>query len=162
MKAFYAGSFDPFTNGHLYVLQQAAQVFEQVILGIGCNPEKQRNFPAAQMKNLIEEVLRRENFANVKVLIYDNLTVQAAKKVGASFLVRGLRNGVDYAYEENLALINKNISGLETIYFRAGEAAHVSASSVLQLWHAGIEVQSWVPEEVAKMLQQTKLETSEQ
>lgn len=151
-KAFYAGSFDPFTNGHLYVVTQAAKVFDQVIIGIGENPEKERNFSAEIMKTAIEKVLARKNFANVKVIIYKSLTVRAAEKEGADFLVRGLRNGVDYDFEENLALINQNISGLETIYFRAGETAHVSASAVMQLWHEGVAVDNWIPEEILSCL----------
>lgn len=151
-KAFYAGSFDPFTNGHLYVVTQAAKVFDQVIIGIGENPEKERNFSAEVMKTAIEKVLMRKNFANVKVIIYKGLTVRAAEKESADFLVRGLRNGVDYDFEENLALINQNISGLETIYFRAGETAHVSASAVMQLWREGVTVDNWVPEEILTIL----------
>jgi len=153
-KAFYAGSFDPFTNGHLYVVTQAAKVFDEVIIGIGENLEKERNFSAEAMKAAIEKVLARKNFANVKVVIYKGLTVRTAEKEGAGFLVRGLRNGVDYDFEENLALINQNISGLETIYFRAGETAHVSASAVVQLWREGVAVNNWVPKEILSLLVQ--------
>ncbi len=151
-KAFYAGSFDPFTNGHLYVVTQAAKVFAEVIIGIGENPGKERNFSAEEMKVAIEKVLTRKNFANVKVVIYKGLTVRTAEKAGADFLVRGLRNGIDYDFEENLALINQNISGIETIYFRAGETAHVSASAVVQLWREGVVVNDWVPEEILAIL----------
>ncbi|MDO5561620.1 MAG: pantetheine-phosphate adenylyltransferase [bacterium] len=152
MKAFYAGSFDPFTNGHLYVLRQAAQIFDQVILGIGQNPNKKRNFSAGKMKELIEKVLKQEGLNNVSVVVYDGLTVKAAENVQAHFLIRGLRNGVDYDYEENLALINQDISGLETIYFRAGDTAHVSASGVVQLWRGGVDVKKFVPEIVYRAI----------
>ena len=152
MKAFYAGSFDPFTNGHLYVVRQAAQIFDEVIVGIGINEEKERRLAAELMRKTIERVLVREKLAKVRVVIYNGLTVQAAEKESAGFLVRGIRNGMDYDYEENLALINQNISGMETIYFRAGETAYVSSSAVMQLQRGGVAIDKWVPAEVAEIL----------
>ncbi len=156
-KAFYAGSFDPFTRGHLQVVEQAAEIFDQVIIGVGENPEKRRHFGVEEMVGVIEKVLAGRGLAEVvRAVSYSGLTVRQAEREGANYLVRGLRNGVDYDYEENLALINQNISGLKTIYFRAGETAHVSASAVVELWRGGVEVGEWVPEEVAAMMRESE------
>ncbi len=156
-KAFYAGSFDPFTNGHLYVVKQAAEIFQEVIIGIGENEQKrERNFSSSAMKLAIEEVLKRENLTDkVKVEIYQGLTVTKAREYQVDFLIRGLRNGVDYGYEENMALVNRNISNLETIYFRAGETAHVSASVVVELFVGGADISHLVPPEILHLMKQT-------
>ena len=116
--AFYSGSFDPFTNGHLHVVAKSAQLFDKVIIGIGVNPNKARKYDKDLMKSAIEKVLVRENLdSKVSVITYDNLSIDAALKVNANFLVRGIRNGMDYEYEENMASINEELSGgLDTIY----------------------------------------------
>lgn len=116
---FYAGSFDPFTNGHLHVIKVSAEIFDKVIVGIGVNSTKQRRFDKTVMKNAIENVLKAHNLTNVSVVTYSNLSVDAALEHNANFLIRGIRNGMDYDYEENIALINEEISSLDTIYVRA-------------------------------------------
>ena len=75
---FYAGSFDPFTNGHLHVITKSAQLFDKVVVGIGINPNKVRRFDNTLMQKTIEQVLIRENLTNVKVISYDNLSVDVA------------------------------------------------------------------------------------
>ena len=107
---FYAGSFDPFTNGHLHVCKVASEIFDEVIVGIGINSLKERRFDQNKMKNAIEKVLESNNLNNVKIITYSNLTVDSAIENGANFLIRGIRNGMDYDYEENIALINEEIS----------------------------------------------------
>ena len=82
----------------------------------------------------------------------DGLTVDLAKEKNAKFLVRGLRNGTDYEYEENLAIVNSKIAGVETIYFRAGETAHISSSVVMELYNYGKDITKWVPKEVLEVL----------
>ena len=123
---FYAGSFDPFTNGHLHVIEKSAELFDKVIVGIGIHPTKRRRFDKEAMKNAIEKVLERKKLDNVIVVLYDNLSVDAALQYNSTFLVRGIRNGMDYEYEENMASINKEISGLDTIYIRAGKLGNIT------------------------------------
>jgi len=153
MKAFYPGSFDPFTNGHLYVVRQAAAVFDQVIVGVGENVTKARTFPPDVMAETINQTLKLAGIANARALAYDSLTSQAAVAVGAGMLVRGLRNGVDYAFEENLASLNHKWAGLETVYFRGGEQAHISASTVMELVRFGADVSELVPAPVWALIQ---------
>lgn len=145
---FYTGSFDPFTNGHLHVVLKSAELFDKVVVGIGINPKKARRYDKDVMKKAIEEVLIREKVTNVTVISYDNLTVDAAKKYGATYLVRGIRNGIDYEYEENMASINEEISDLDTIYIRAGKLGNISSSMVVELLKYGKDVSNYLPKEV--------------
>ena len=152
MNAIYAGSFDPFTNGHLHVLTQACELFDKVYVAIAVNSEKNRRVDKDVMKEAIEKVTKNNNLNNVEVIAFDGLTVDLAQEKNARFLVRGLRNGTDYEYEENLAVVNSKISGIETIYFRAGETAHISSSSVIELYKYGKDISKWVPKEVLEIL----------
>ena len=93
---FYSGSFDPFTVGHKFVLDNARKLFDKVVIGIGVNDKKKRRFDNYKMQKAINNMIKNENMDNVTCIIYDNLTVDAAQKCGANFLVRGIRNGMDY------------------------------------------------------------------
>lgn len=152
MKAVYAGSFDPFTIGHLHVLRQAAEVFDTVYVAIAVNSEKKRRTDKEAMKSAIQRVIASNGINNAEVHVFDGLTVDFAMQKGAKFLVRGLRNGTDYEYEENLAVVNSKVSGVETIYFRAGKTAHISSSVVMELHKYGKNIDKWVPKEVLEIL----------
>lgn len=150
--AFYAGSFDPFTNGHLHVVQKSTKVFDKVIVGIGDNPDKKRRFDKELMKTVIEEILRNNNISNVEVVCYDKMTVDAAKNNNATFLVRGVRNGMDYEYEENMASVNEEVAGIDTIYIRAGKLGSISSSMVMELYENGKDVSKYLPKEVMDII----------
>ena len=115
---FFAGSFDPFTYGHLHVVKISADLFDKVIIGIGKNPTKERRFDEQVMAEGIRNVLKNNSLENVSVVIYDNLSVDTAKANNAHFLIRGIRNGMDYDFEETLASFNSEVSDIETIYIR--------------------------------------------
>ena len=149
---FYAGSFDPFTNGHLHVIEVSSRMFDKVIVGIGINTLKERRFDQTQMKEAIEKVMKANGLKNVEVIAYDKLSVDAAKEYGANFLIRGIRNGMDYDYEENIALINEEISGLDTIYVRAGKLGALSSSMVMELLKYGKDVSKLLPKEILEMI----------
>lgn len=149
---FYAGSFDPFTNGHLHVIEKSAELFDKVIVGIGIHPTKTRRFDKETMQSAIEQVLARKKLNNVIVVSYDNLSVDAALEYNSTFLVRGIRNGMDYEYEENMASINEEISGLDTIYIRAGNLGNISSSMVMELLRNGKDVAKYLPEEILALV----------
>ena len=152
MIGFYAGSFDPFTNGHLQIVKKTSECFEKVIIGIGYNPDKPTRVNKEEMKKAIEETIKEMNLTNVTVTLYDGLTVDEAKKHGADILIRGLRNGTDYQYEENIAEMNEKISGIDTCYFRAGELGYLSSSLVMELYNHNMAIDEYVPKQVAKLL----------
>lgn len=151
---FYAGSFDPFTNGHLQVIQKSAQLFDKVVVGIGVHSMKTRRFDKNKMKEAIEKVLIREKLDNVTVIAYNNLSVDVAKEHQATFLIRGIRNGIDYQEEEKIASINEEISGLDTVYVRAGSLGNLSSSMVMELLNNQKDVSKYLPPEVKAVIEQ--------
>jgi len=154
MIGFYAGSFDPFTNGHLQVVKKASKCFDKVIIGIGYNPDKKTRVEKERMKDAIEKTIRELNLTNVSVTIYTGLTVDEAIKNNSNILIRGLRNGTDYQYEENIAEINEQISGLDTCYFRAGKLGYLSSSFVMELYNNNKSIDEYVPKYVVELLKQ--------
>jgi len=154
MIGFYAGSFDPFTNGHLQVVKKASKCFDKVVIGIGYNAEKKARVEKEKMKEAIEKTIQELNLNNVSVTIYTGLTVDEAKKNNCDILIRGLRNGTDYQYEENISEINEQISGLDTCYFRAGKLGYLSSSFVMELFNNDKNIDEYVPKYVAELLKQ--------
>ena len=151
---FYAGSFDPFTTGHLHVIEKSSQLFDKVIVGIGIHPTKTRRFDKDEMQKAIKQVLIREGLNNVEIITYDNLTIDAALSHNSTFLVRGIRNGIDYEYEENMASINEELSSLDTIYIRSGKLGNISSSMVMELLRNGKDVSKYLPPEILALVTQ--------
>ena len=149
--AFYAGSFDPFTLGHLELVKQASQIFEYVIVGIGINPNKERRYKKEDMKIAIEESLIAENILNAKVVIYEGYTYEAAKENGSYFLIRGLRNETDYLYEEEIARFNDKYD-IDTIYLRAKDKGNISSSYVYNELKKGNDITTYIPDPVKKLI----------
>ena len=152
MIGFYAGSFDPFTNGHLEIVKKAASCFEKIIIGIGNNSEKMSRISREEMKKAIEKTIQEEQLKNVEVVLYNTLTGEEAQKHGAHILIRGLRNGTDYQYEENIAEMNSKIYGMDTCYFRAGDLGYISSSLVMELYKYNKPIDNYVPKHVAEIL----------
>ena len=153
---FYAGSFDPFTNGHLAIVKKASKCFEKVVIGIGYNTEKQARVDKNKMKEAIEKTIQDENLNNVDVVLYDGLTVDKAKECGCNILIRGLRNGTDYEYEENISAINEKLAQMDTCYFRAGELGYLSSSVVMEIYNCNKNIDKYVPQPVADLLYSLK------
>lgn len=151
-KGFYAGSFDPFTIGHLSVVQRSSNMFDEVVVGIGVNPDKKRRFDVEKMKEAMQQIIQRYNLTNVSIICYSKMTADVARENGATFLIRGLRNGGDYEQEENLALINEEVSGYDTVFVRAGKLGYVSSSMVMELLKYGKDVSKYLPEEVYQLV----------
>jgi pantetheine-phosphate adenylyltransferase len=164
--AIYAGSFDPITNGHLDVLQRARGLFDRIILGIGHNPDKPSLFPVEERKamacSLVDALEDDENLATVSVEAYDGLTVDFARSVGAAALVRGIRNVTDLATECQLAITNRQVADVETVFIVTGEAyAFTSSGLIRQVAGLGGDVErlsNIVPELVIERLRQLQEE----
>lgn len=152
MIGFYAGSFDPFTNGHLQIVKKAAKCFDKVIVGIGYNTEKIERLDKTRMKEAIEKTISEEHLNNVEVVLYTGLTVDKAKECNADILIRGLRNGTDYEYEENISEINEKIANMDTCYFRAGDLGYLSSSIVMELHNKDKSINKYVPQAVVDLL----------
>lgn len=156
MIGFYAGSFDPFTNGHLQIVKKASLCFEKVIIGIGCNSEKKERIDREKMKQAIIETIEQNEISNVEVMLYNGLTADKAKQMEAHMLIRGLRNGTDYQYEENISAMNEKIAGIDTCYFRAGNLGYLSSSVVMELYNNNKKIDEFVPRPVSKLLKELK------
>lgn len=151
-KAIYPGSFDPFTNGHLDIVKKASALFDEVYVVIGVNSQKHRTIPSDKMKEAIEQTLKDLQIENVTITIFDGLVAKYAKANGIRYMIRGLRNNMDYNYEENIAEVNKLINpDMEYVYFRAENVA-VSSSMVKELRSYDQDVSMYVPKAVFDIL----------
>lgn len=151
--AIYPGSFDPFTNGHLDIVRKACDIFDRVWIVIGVNAQKRRSFPADRMAEAITETLTEQGIHNFEVVICGGLVAEFARRMGTDYMIRGLRNNMDYNYEENVASVNKLINPeLEYVYFRSNNVA-VSSSMVKELHGYGKDVSAFVPAAVLSLLE---------
>ncbi|MBE7046920.1 MAG: pantetheine-phosphate adenylyltransferase [Ruminococcaceae bacterium] len=150
--AIYPGSFDPFTNGHLDMVKKGAKVFDEVHIIIGINANKKRTYDSDKMKKAIEMTLKESNITNCKVIVYEGLVAEYTRQNKVGYMIRGLRNNMDYNYEENIAEVNKLIDPkLEYVYFRADNIA-LSSSMVKELISFDKDVSKFVPEPVLKLV----------
>lgn len=151
-KAIYPGSFDPFTNGHLDMVKKACALFEEVYVVIGINAAKRRTFDSGKMILAIEKTLQSLGIHNARVCAHEGLVAEYAKQKGIHYMIRGLRNNMDYNYEENIAEVNKLINpDMEYVYFRAENVA-VSSSMVKELYSYGLDVSPYLPKPVIDIL----------
>ena len=154
---FYPGSFDPFTVGHLEIVKKASDLFDKVYVGIGINPDKKRHFDTEEMKKAIEESVKEYHLDNVEVIIYDNLTSDKVKELKADYIIRGIRNNIDYNSEETLAQINYELTnGIDTLYLRAGKYGYVSSSFVRNLMSFKKRPYDYLPMPVGELVRDGK------
>lgn len=151
--AIYPGFFDPFTNGHLDIVRKASEIFDWVYIVIGVNAEKHRSFPADRIAEAITKTLQEQKIQNCEVVIWNGLVAEFARMKNTDYMIRGLRNNMDYNYEENVASVNKLINPeLEYIYFRSNNVA-VSSTMVKELNSYGKDVSAYVPAAILDLLQ---------
>jgi len=145
--AFFPGSFDPVTRGHQNIINRAAKLFDKLIIGIGINSEKKNLFPIEQRKQWLEKIATN---GNTEVVFYQGLTIQFAKKINASYLVRGLRTAADFDFEKNIAQMNKKMeTGIETVFFLTEpQFSAITSSIVREIIRLGGDPSPFVPEEI--------------
>lgn len=136
MKAFYAGSFDPFTIGHVSIAREALEIFDELIIGVGYNESKKGEYKIEQRISHIQSIFKGNE--RVTVIGYTGLTAETAREHGAGVLVRGVRNSLDFVKEKELADINKIEFGMPTVMIPASPGLEfVSSSMVRELKHFG-------------------------
>jgi pantetheine-phosphate adenylyltransferase len=154
-RALYAGSFDPFTNGHLDVLDRALQIFDELLVAIAANPDKRAPlFTPEERVAMIEEAVR--GWRGVRVMSYTGLTVEFARAVGARTLVRGLRAYSDFDAELQLALMNRKLAPEIHTVFLPSSFSHifVSSSILKDIASHGRDIDEFVPASVARHLKE--------
>jgi pantetheine-phosphate adenylyltransferase len=154
--AVVPGSFDPVTLGHLDVIERAAGLFDELHVLVVHNPGKTALLPIAQRVSLIEQSIRDAGIqGNILVTSWSvGLLVDYCTEVGASVLIKGIRSQVDVAYETPMAIVNRDLAGVETVFLLPNPAhAHVSSSLVRQVSSLGGDVSPYVPTVVANYLQ---------
>jgi pantetheine-phosphate adenylyltransferase len=155
--AFYAGSFDPVTNGHLDVVRHACRIAERLIVAIGVHPGKTPLFAAGERADMIREefgALAGETGTVLDVVTFDDLAVSAARRHGASLFIRGLRDGTDLDYEMQLAGMNGTMAPeIATVFLPASPLVRpITATLVRQIAALGGDVTPFVPPGVARRL----------
>lgn len=154
--AVVPGSFDPVTLGHLDVIERAAHIFDEIHVLVVHNPDKTALLPVAQRVSLIEKSIRDAGIeGNIRVTSWSvGLLVDYCTEVGAAVIIKGVRSQIDVAYETPMAIVNRNLAGVETIFILPDPAhAHVSSSLVRQVAGLGGDVAPYVPKAVADFLQ---------
>ena len=153
--AFYAGSFDPVTNGHLDVVSQAFGLCDRLVVAIGVHPGKTPLFPVDERLAMVREVFEpvaKSARCELECTTFDDLTVTAAKRANATILIRGLRDGTDLDYEMQIAGMNGAMAPqIRTVFLPAAPAVRpITATLVRQIAGMGGDVSHFVPKSVAK------------
>jgi pantetheine-phosphate adenylyltransferase len=155
--ALYPGSFDPVTNGHLDVVRHAVGLCDRLVVAIGVSPSKKPLFSTEERLTMVREVLgpvASKAGCAFDCTTYDNLTVAAAQKHGATIMIRGLRDGTDLDYEMQIAGMNETMApGVHTVFIPASPAVRpITATLVRQIAAMGGDVSAFVPAAVAASL----------
>lgn len=141
--AVFPGSFDPFTKGHECVIEKAVKLFDHVIIAIGQNTTKNYLFDIEKRKAHIESIFAGHD--NVSIEGFSGLTVEFCKKIGADYIVRGLRDSKDFGYERSIAQMNFEISGIESVFFMTvPEYTAINSSIVREIYKSGGKIDLFV------------------
>jgi len=154
-RAVFPGQFDPITNGHLDLIRRGVKLFDELIVAVGVNPDKREMFTLDQRVSMIRDLLKRDT--TVKVTKYTGLTMDFVRQVQATTILRGIRDAADLRYEFQLALANRAVGGVETVFIMTGEQYALTSSSLIrQVVTLGGDVRqlaSIVPAPIIRMLQ---------
>jgi pantetheine-phosphate adenylyltransferase len=152
--ALFPASFDPLTNGHLDILHRSLKVFDEVVVAVAVNLTKSSTFTLPERIAILESTVGHE--PGVRVTSFEGLTVDFARRIGASCVIRGVRAMSDFEYEFEMALMNKHLyPEIETLFMMASQQyLYVSSSRLKELVRFGRDVSEFVPIQVAKQLRE--------
>lgn len=146
--ALFPGSFDPITKGHRDIIKKALSIFDHLVVGVGQHPSKKSFFSIEERVATIQKVF--ENEPNISVIAYTGLTIDFCRKVNAGFIIRGLRSGLDFEYEQSIAFANKEMGNeIETVFLLSSPSySNISSTIVRDIMLHGGDYSKFVPEAV--------------
>lgn len=147
--AVFPGSFDPITIGHVNLVQRALPLFDEIIVAVGINSTKKYLFPHEQRMEWLRQVFEKE--PRVRVDSFQNLTAHYCQRIGARYLLRGLRNASDFDYEKTISQLNNIVGGgIETVFLIAQpELSHISSTIVREIIIGGADASPFIPKEIS-------------
>jgi len=153
IRAIFPGSFDPITNGHMDVIGRGNKLFDELIIAVGQSPVKEELFTQTERVEMIRDLVA--DMPRVSAQSYTCLTVEFATQVKADVMLRGLRNLTDVQYEFQLAMTNRSVAGIETVFVMTSEEfGFVSSTMVRQVALLGGDVSKLIPVPVYKLLRE--------
>ena len=153
VRAIFPGSFDPITNGHLDVIHRGMKLFDELIVAVGQSPLKDQLFTPQQRVEMIAELIK--DLPGVSVEGFNGLTVEYARQKKANVILRGLRSLTDVNYEFELAMTNRSVTGIETVFVMTTEQyGFISSTLVRQVASLGGDISNLVPENVYRRLRE--------
>lgn len=160
VRAVFPGSFDPITNGHLDVVRRAVRVFDELIVAVGDSPDKTPLFTGGERVEMIEQLVK--DMPEVSVERFTGLTVSYVRSKDAHVIVRGLRNLTDVQYEFQLAMTNRAVAGIETVFIMTDERYGFTSSTLIrEVGRFGGDISALVPELVYERLRVRLAETGQ-
>ena len=144
-RALFPGSFDPFTLGHQDIVERGVTIFNEIVIGIGHNADKNYMFSLDQRKMFIEQCF--QNNPKVKVMDYVGLTIDFCKSIEANYLLRGVRNNGDFEFEKGIARTNRELSDIETVFLLTSvQTSYISSSIVREIIRNKGDYKQFVPD----------------
>lgn len=150
-KAVFPGSFDPITLGHVDVIKRASHLFDDLVIAIGINSEKKYRFSLEERLSFIEKTFA--HIPNIHVKTYTGLTTEFCKEINADFILRGLRNPADFEFEKAIAIANRKLSGIDTVFLlTSADTSFISSSIVRDIIKHGGDLTKFAPTAVIEQV----------
>lgn len=146
-RALFPGSFDPFTVGHLDIVERGIKIFDEIVVGIGINSEKKYMFSLEERLAFIEACFEHES--RVRVATYKGLTINFCKDIEADFILRGVRNNGDFEFEKAIARTNRHMSEIETVFLlTSAGTSYISSSIVREIIRNNGDYSTFIPPQI--------------
>ncbi len=153
VRAIFPGSFDPLTNGHLDVIERGIKLFDELVVAVGRSPVKNQLFSPEERVEMIAELIEQKNMPGVSVESFEGLTVKYAAEKKADVILRGLRSLTDVQYEFQLAMTNRAVAGIETVFIMTSEQFGFTSSTLIrEVASLGGDLSNLIPKSIHEHL----------